>query len=157
MRLTTYQYVTARAVASGISPSQINLMIEPDDNNPAVWEVYVTYNGKDDEVVIMGDTAYEVNVVDWIAENVATEATIEGGIDSEPHWWKVALYPFGTDADTPPMYERNEDECGPVLCSANGGGDPASGCDELVTGHDMLCTRHRLMVHQMSKNDGEGE
>lgn len=155
MRMTTYEYVLKRAELSGIPASRLNLITEPDDNNPAIWEVYVTYNGKDDEVVIMGKTMYEVNIVDWIAENVATEATIEGTIDSEPHWWRVALYPFGSDTVTP-SYERNEDEYGAVLCSANAGGDPASGCDEPVTGHDLLCTEHRYAYYKMAQANEVG-
>src|SRR5438094_888873 len=99
MRIETYMYVAQCAALQGLRLDDINLMTEPVDGNPAVWEVYVTYNGKDDEVLIIGETMYEVNIVDWIAENVATEATIEGGIDSEPHWWRVALYPFGSDTE----------------------------------------------------------
>lgn len=30
----------------------------------------------------------------------------------------------------------------PVSCSANTGGDPASGCDELVEGNDTECPKH---------------
>lgn len=154
MRPTTYEYVIQRAIGSAIMPADLNLLTEPDDSNPAVWEVYVTYNGKDDEVLIMGDTRYEVNIVDWIAENVATEATIEGGIDGESHWWKVALYPFGTDADTAPVYEVNEDGYGPVLCSNGAGGDPASGCDNPVTKHDGLCDECRAAYLAMTRLKG---
>lgn len=45
-------------------------------------------------------------------------------------------------------YEAKLREATFVQCSANTGGDPASGCDEEATGDDGLCDRHRALVEE---------
>lgn len=144
MRDSTYKFITKRARASGIELFDLKLHAQNFDD--AKWVIEVIYNGKDDELVFLGDTIYEVNIVDWIAENVCTEATIEGGIDSEPHWWAVRLYrPAEYKAkEGEALYELNEDNYGPILCN----------CGELVTGHDELCTECRARLHKMQREMG---
>jgi hypothetical protein len=152
MRQTTYDYVIKRSIFQGIVPTDLNLVREPNDENPAVWEIFVTYDGKDDELMFLGRTIYEVNITDWIAENVATEATIEGTIEGRDVPWKVAVYPFGSDSDTSAVYEVTSAAYGLVTCGWGTGGDPGNPmCTEPVSGHDDLCTHHRSVVYHLAK------
>lgn len=66
--------------------------------------------------------------------------------------WAIALVenPYAPDMDKAKgeAMLRYEDTLRSSMCSANVGGDPASGCEEEPTGDDGLCDKHRAMVEE---------
>lgn len=137
MRRTTFIHIKKQMARNHIMSSQLPVTFS--QQHDTVWEIEVVYNGKDDEMIYCGETLYEVNLVDWIADNVCTEATIEGQIDSEPHWWSVRLRKINTDEL---VYEQTEDTHPPMTCS----------CGELVTGHDGFCSACRAKLHKIERD-----
>lgn len=143
MYQTTREWITKRAEQSGLSVNQ--LMLDPIQ---PYWDIFMTFDGSADETLHLGDTIYVVNICDWLAEQCQLEGTINRAVanDPEPLYWSIEAYPAARFEGDSPIYRVDSDhpEYGcPVVCSWNAGGDPVSGCDELITGLDNLCNKHR--------------
>lgn len=154
MRDTTRDYLIKRAELSGLTEKQLTL--EPDEGKER-WDLYIIFGGALDEEIQLGETLHEVNIVDWLAEHCAIEATIAAGAQGvEPEDWKIELYPAARFEGDSPIYHMSSAvwraEHGDVTCSWGTGGDPGnSPCDALVTGHDMLCDGHRRAHRDLVK------
>lgn len=104
MRPTTLKHLVQRANDSNVSPFDLGLAEYLNGTKVTTkFEIDVTYDGKDDEMVSLGETSYEVNVVDWIVENVREEAEKDGEASDRSVSWRVALYDV-SNPEAPPIY-----------------------------------------------------
>lgn len=99
MHQSTRDYLLKRATESGLKWEQLAVDFEEDP----VYEVSVIYGGSLDEDFYLGDTGYEVNIADWIAELCAREAST----DSES--WEILVTEY-LEEDAGPVRYRVTDQ-----------------------------------------------
>lgn len=86
------------AKSAGLKPKDLGLDSEGNPSNQAPrFEFFVEYGGALDESFLVGYTMYEVNMADWIAQDLAAQSVRDGGES-----WTVEVYALPrTDGDSP--------------------------------------------------------
>lgn len=97
MYQTTKDWLTKRALGSGLTIE--TLALEPDGE--AYYEISISYGDKADEKFFLGETMYEVNIADWLAEQCRDEAQLEFAVYGEIRRWSVEVWDVDKDVQDP--------------------------------------------------------